>query len=575
MRTWVIDFEFRAEPGHRPRPWCLVGIDAETGETVRAWLDGAEASCPVVPPDRMVAHYALAELGCYEVLGWTFPDQVVDTLAEARTVRGQVPIGGWGLLSVAHWLGVDTMSAEHKGEMRSVAMAEEVAPEDRELLLDYCQDDVRTTLEVWRRLAPHVDTPLAELRGRYLKSLARVEARGIPADADLAGKLVGGWAAVKAQVRADIFKTYPGVLSETGAFTCKGWADWCDRSDIHWPKLPSGSLALDEDSFKKMADRHPEVRRMHYGRKMLGQLRAPELPVGPDGRLRCMLSPFGSDTGRNQPSNSKFAFGWPSWMRSLIQAPAGKVLAYVDYSSQEFAIAAALAGDRAMAEDYASGDPYLAFARRAGAVPTGATKATHPTERSTFKVAALAVQYGMGGISLADSAGMSLPAADRLIRAHQDAYPDFWRWRQSISDHVGLGGELATRFGWRRKLRPNDRATSIGNFLVQGAGAETLRLAIIALEESGHRVVAPVHDALLVELDEDELDAQLAEVGRLMGRAAVAVTGGLEVRTDAELVRPGEHYKDGRGREMWELVAPVIGAELGADGFPRDCHSVT
>lgn len=568
MRTWVIDFEFLAESGHRPRPWCVVGMDAETGEVVRAWLDGADVRCPFVPPYRMVAHYALAELGCYEVLGWTFPDQVVDTLAEARTVRGQVPIGGWGLLSVAHWLGVSTMSTEHKGEMRSVAMAEEVAPEDREPLLDYCQDDVDATLEVWRRLAPVVDIPRAELRGRYLKSLARVEARGIPVDVGLAGKLVAGWPEVKTRVRAGLVETYPGVLSETGSFTSKGWATWCQGENIRWPKLPSGSLALDEDTFKKMADRHPEVRRMAYGRKMLGQLRAPELPVGPGGRLRCMLSPFGSDTGRNQPSNSRFAFGWPSWMRSLVVAPAGKVLAYVDYSSQEFAIAAALAGDSAMALDYATGDPYLAFARRAGAVPSDATKTSHPVERSTFKVAALAVQYGMGGLSLADSAGMSLPAAERLIRAHQDAYPDFWRWRQNIADHVGMGGELTTRFGWRRKLRPNDRATSIGNFLVQGAGAETLRLAIIALEEAGHRVIAPVHDALLVEMDAGTITTQLPEVCRLMRQAAIVVTGGLEVRVDTELVQPGEHYKDARGREMWETVAPVIGLELGPDGYP-------
>lgn len=165
---------------------------------------------------------------------------------------------------------------------------------------------------------------------------------------------------------------------------------------------------------------------------------------------------------------------------------------------------------------------------------------------------------------------MYLPAADRLIRAHQDAYPDFWRWRQCIADHVGMGGEISTKFGWRRKLRPNDRSNSIGNFLVQGAGAEILRLAIIALEEAGHRVIAPVHDALLVELDADVLDEELAEVGRLMGLAAAAITGGLEVRTDAELVLPGEHYKDKRGREMWSLVGPVLGVQLGVDGYPQN-----
>jgi hypothetical protein len=141
-----------------------------------------------------------------------------------------------------------------------------------------------------------------------------------------------------------------------------------------------------------------------------------------------------------------------------------------------------------------------------------------------------------------------------------------------LCDHVGTGGEISTRYGWKRRLRPNDRSTSIGNFLVQGAGAEILRLAIIALEESGRRVLAPVHDALLVEIDEHHLDAELAEVRRLMARAAATITGELEVRTDAELVRPGEHYKDGRGAEIWRLVAPVLGVKIGDDGFPENIH---
>ncbi|MCU0776113.1 MAG: DNA polymerase, partial [Akkermansiaceae bacterium] len=309
--------------------------------------------------------------------------------------------------------------------------------------------------------------------------------------------------------------------------------------------------------------------KMAYSRKLLGQLRSPSFPIGPDGRLRCMLSPFGSDTGRNQPSTANFAFGWPAWLRSLIQAPAGKVLAYVDYSSQEFALAAALAGDPAMADDYASGDPYLAFARRAGATPAGATKDSHPNERATYKVAALAVQYGMAGASLAGAAGLSMPAAERVIRDHREAYPRFWNWRQNIIDHLGTGGTVETRFGWRRKLRRGDRPTSMGNFLVQAAGAEILRLAIIALEETGLRVVAPVHDAVLLELDEEQATAQLEQAGRLMRRAAAVVTGGLEIRTDVELVAAGRNYKDKRGREMWTWVGPALGVEVGMDGFPR------
>ena len=109
-----------------------------------------------------------------------------------------------------------------------------------------------------------------------------------------------------------------------------------------------------------------------------------------------MLSPFMSRTGRNQPSNSRFIFGPSAWLRGLIKPNKDRAIAYIDYEQQEFGLAAALSGDEAMKEAYNSGDPYLTFAKQAGAVPDDATKQSHKSERDQFKVCALAVQYGMG-----------------------------------------------------------------------------------------------------------------------------------------------------------------------------------
>ena len=66
--------------------------------------------------------------------------------------------------------------------------------------------------------------------------------------------------------------------------------------------------------------------------------------VGADGRNRTLLSAFASRTGRNQPSNTEFIFGPAKWLRSLIRPEPGTALAYVDFSSQEMGIAAALSG---------------------------------------------------------------------------------------------------------------------------------------------------------------------------------------------------------------------------------------
>ena len=59
-----------------------------------------------------------------------------------------------------------------------------------------------------------------------------------------------------------------------------------------------------------------------------------------------------------------------------------------------------------MMNAYHSGDPYLAFAKQAGAAPADATKATHKAVREQFKACVLAVQYGMGGEALAQRIGV-------------------------------------------------------------------------------------------------------------------------------------------------------------------------
>jgi DNA polymerase-1 len=88
-------------------------------------------------------------------------------------------------------------------------------------------------------------------------------------------------------------------------------------------------------------------------------------------------------------------------MRGLIKPPEGHGVAYIDWEQQEFGIAAVLSGDQNMIQAYLSGDPYLEFAKLAGAIPPGGTKKTHGVVRDQFKQCVLGFQYGMGHKSLA------------------------------------------------------------------------------------------------------------------------------------------------------------------------------
>src|ERR1017187_8313365 len=86
----VADFEFLAAPGERPIPVCLVSRELESGRIHRIFQEELlSMRYPPYPTGRdalFVAHYALAEISCYLVLGSPVPLNIVDTFAEFATL---------------------------------------------------------------------------------------------------------------------------------------------------------------------------------------------------------------------------------------------------------------------------------------------------------------------------------------------------------------------------------------------------------------------------------------------------------------------------------------------------------
>jgi DNA polymerase I len=250
-----------------------------------------------------------------------------------------------------------------------------------------------------------LDLPRALLRGRYSAAVAHMEATGIPIDAELHERLRENWASIRTRLINEVDQRYS--VYRDGRLNPRLWGAWLNRNRVRWPRLRSGQLDLRLDVFRDVAKACPNVRPVKELQALLAQLRVFQLAVGADGRNRCALRPFASKTGRNQPSSSQFIFGQSAWLRGLIKPERATALAYVDYAQQEFGIAAALSGDPAMMSAYRTGDPYVTFAKQAGAVPHSATKTTHWHEREQFKLCALGVQYGMGCRSLAARSGQT------------------------------------------------------------------------------------------------------------------------------------------------------------------------
>jgi DNA polymerase I len=294
-------------------------------------------------------------------------------------------------------------------------------------------------------------------------------------------------------------------------------------------------------------------------RQALSQMRLADLAVGADGRNRCLLSPFRSKTGRNQPSNSRFIFGPSTWLRSLIKPTKGRAVAYIDWSQQEFGIAAALSGDVAMREAYRSGDPYLTFGKQAGQIPADGTKETHGEARERFKICVLGVQYGMSEFGLARRIGQPRVFARELLRLHRETYPTYWEWSDAAERHAMLLGTLHTVFGWTVRVGPDANPRSLRNFPCQANGAEMLRLACCLATERGIEVCAPVHDALLIEGPADAIHEVAAETARAMREASEIVLDGFALRTDEpKVVSWPDRYSDKRGREMWDRVMRLL-----------------
>ena len=562
--VWAADFEFHAPPGHNPEPICLAARELASGRTIRLGPDELRR-LPLPPysirPDALfVAYYASAELGCHLALGWPLPANVLDLYAEFRNLTNGLPTPcGSGLLGALAYFGLRGVEAVEKREMRELAMrggpytcAEQAA------LLAYCETDVDALARLYPKMLPAIDLPRALLRGRYMAAAASIERNGIPLDGEMLTSLKGNWERIQEQLIAGIDKDF-GVY-DGRTFKTERFERWLGAQGIAWPRLASGRLDLTDDAFKETARRHPKLAPLRELRHALSEMRLNDLAVGPDGRNRTLLSAFQSRTGRNQPSNSKAIFGPAVWLRGLIKPAQDIALAYVDWSQQEFGIAAALSGDTLMQEAYSSGDPYLEFAKQAGAVPQDATKASHGDARERFKACVLAVQYGMEADSLALRIGLPRAYAAELLRLHRETYRRFWAWSDRVLDCAMLTGRLNTVFGWTIRLGETSNPRSLRNFPMQANGAEMLRLACILGAEAGIKICAPVHDAILIEAPADRIDEEVHRAQAIMERASAIILGGFKLRSDAKIVRFPDRYMDGRGKAMWEEIQRLLPA---------------
>lgn len=486
------------------------------------------------------------------------------------------------------------IDTEHKDIMRRLILSGRFTAHDRLQIMEYCASDTRHIYSCLRKM-PQFTFPEflqdAMERGRWAVNLACIEATGIPLDMDRVFSFAASFDAIRHELITECNKAYPFFVWTKKTKSRHEWVQSyaafltfvSNRGMLStWPRTkPTRAgvgqqvkLCRDEETLKAYRG-IPEINTLRDTLTILQQAkwyRPAALPdflerVGSDCRLRPYFNALGTATGRNAPPSKTFIFAQSAWTRSMISPPPGWAISGIDYSSQEFAVAAALSNDHAMIDAYNSGDPYLSFAKKAGAIPQSATRETHGAQRDLFKACVLACQYGMGAESLALSIAANTgkqPDVDQamdLLNMHREVFWVYYEWLEKVELEFRRKGYLRLHNGHTLWLS-NDLEKNILSFRnhpVQGTGAVILSYAVDAALDAGIKVISPLHDAIYHEhliTDTEESNAVLREC---MDRAVFRVFGDrIRIRNDVKTIKHGETWIEPKAEKTYGLMKKFL-----------------
>lgn len=559
----VVDFEYNTAGG-RSDPVCMCVLELRSGRQQTFWREDLRRmrAAPFNTGEDavMISYVAQAEAGSMLSLGWPLPKNVIDLFAEHRVETNgmRLPFGN-GLTGALAHRGLPRLASEDKSVMRQLILEKNAWTQSEiQAIRRYCESDVFGLATLFGEMAPRINWTRAAFRGSYSVATAIMESNGIPVDRVAFEKIKDSIADVRRSLieeAIDRFDVFEGTNLSRSKFEA-----WLDSVGVQeWPHTPSGLLQTSAGTIDDMTGSIPVLRGLPELLKCLNTLKLFNFEVGADARARASLWAYASKTGRNGPSPNRFLFGAAKPLRSLARPAEGHGLAYIDFSSSEFGIAAGRSGDARMREAYDTGDPYMAFAKQAKLVPMDATATSHKLVRDKCKAVVLGQQYGMGPSSLARSAGLTPAEAVELIDHHKRTYADFWKWMQNSTDRAVLHSSIETEFGWRMHVTPDTKATSLMNFPMQATGAELLRLSGVVACDEGIEVCAPVHDAFLIHAPLDQLDEKVRAMREIMTEAGKVVANGVAIRTDAKVVRFPDRYVDEGAAPMWNRIVRKVG----------------
>jgi DNA polymerase-1 len=312
-------------------------------------------------------------------------------------------------------------------------------------------------------------------------------------------------------------------------------------------KTASGAPSTDEDVLTELAADYPLPARIleHRSLAKLKGTYTDKLPamVNPaTGRVHTSYAQAVAVTGRlasNDPNLQNIPIRTPEGrrIREAFVAPPGHLIVSADYSQIELRIMAHLSGDPGLRRAFEQGlDVHRATAAEVFGVPLEAVSAE---QRRYAKTINFGLIYGMGAYGLAASLGITAQAAKDYIERYFQRFAGVRRYMDATRARAAEQGWVETLHG-RRVWLPEIRGGSgprraaaerqAINAPMQGSAADLIKLAMIAVqraiddERRAARMVMQVHDELVLEVPQAELDWARAALPRLMaGVAELAV----------------------------------------------------
>jgi DNA polymerase-1 len=308
-------------------------------------------------------------------------------------------------------------------------------------------------------------------------------------------------------------------------------------------KTPKGQPSTAEDVLKELADEYelPKLILEHRSISKLKSTYTDKLPlqINPHtGRVHTSYHQAVAATGRLSSSNPNLQnipirTAQGRKIRKAFIAPPGKLILAADYSQIELRIMAHLSGDEALLKAFHDGvDVHRATAAEVFAEDYD--KVTD-NQRRAAKAINFGLMYGMSAFGLARQLEISRMEAQEYMDTYFSRYPAVQGFMEKTREQAREQGYVETLFG-RRLYLPEINASNMMrrqgaeraaiNAPMQGTAADIIKIAMIDVdawiqtEQPGARLVMQVHDELVLEVEEGELQQVQEEIISRMARAA-------------------------------------------------------